>query len=262
MVRALVIVCLLAGHARADETLRPIARQRWYQGNHGANRVVHLSITTSFLILYPVLGFVEKDVACRWCGGPNSVDASVRDALVWSNYVRAAQISDLSAYVMAPAVNISLVLAGTFATPSTAQFMDDVIPVAETMVVTEWVTRGIKIGIARTRPYAHFTDRQDADDNLSFPSGHTSRALSVVTSAAMIARARGYKSEPYIWVAGGAIGVTSAYLRIAADRHYLTDVLAGATLGVAAGLTVPLLMSRRNVQLTPTRNGVAFAGVW
>ena len=59
------------------------------------------------------------------------------------------------AYVMAPTVNISLVLAGTFATPSTAGLMDDIIPIAETMVVTQWVTRAIKVGLARTRPYAH-----------------------------------------------------------------------------------------------------------
>jgi membrane-associated phospholipid phosphatase len=42
----------------------------------------------------------------------------------------------------------------------------------------------------------------------------------------------------------------------------VTDVLAGAAIGVAAGLTVPLLMSRSNVQLTPTRTGIAVLGAW
>ena len=77
----------------------------------------------------------------------------------------------------------------------------------------------------------------------------------------MIARARGYRSEPYIWAATGVLGAATAYLRIAADKHYATDVLAGAVLGSAVGLTVPWLM-RRDLEVLPTRNGVALAGMW
>jgi hypothetical protein len=44
-------------------------------------------------------------------------------------------------------------------------------------------------------------------------------------------------------------GFTSAsatgYLRIAADRHYLTDVLVGAAIGGAVGWAVPRLFDRR-----------------
>ncbi|HEY5920458.1 MAG TPA: phosphatase PAP2 family protein [Kofleriaceae bacterium] len=256
MYRALLIVCLLAASAHAQPT------DRWYQGEQGRKRVIHLSITTVGLVMYPALQFVEDGVACRWCGGPNEIDRSVRNALVWSDTENATRMSDLTAYVMAPSLNISLVLAGTFARPSTAALMDDLIPIVETMVVTQWVTRAIKIGAARTRPYAHFTDRRDDDDNLSFPSGHTSRAFALATSAGMIARARGYRSEPFIWVSGAAIAATSAYLRIAADRHYLSDVFVGSLIGVSAGLTVPLLMRRDNVQLTATGTGIAVAGVW
>jgi membrane-associated phospholipid phosphatase len=171
-------------------------------------------------------------------------------------------MSDVTAYAIAPAVNIGLVLAGTLATPSTAGLIDDVVPIAEAMVVTEWVTRGLKLGVARERPYAHFTNATGSDDNLSFPSGHTSRAFALVTSAGVIAHARGYKSEPYIWAAGMTIGATAAYLRIAADRHYFSDVTVGAAIGVSAGLTVPLLMRRTNASVVPTRGGVALLGVW
>jgi PAP2 superfamily protein len=258
--RALVIVCvitLVGAHAHADEPPK-----RWYQGKHGTNRVVHFSITTAALLAHPALTFLEEGIECNWCGGPNALDAKVRNSLVWSDTKLPARMSDISSYVLAPTAAYGLVLAGTLATPSTAALMDDMIPIAEAMIVTQWVTRALKITIARTRPYAHFTDETSNEDNLSFPSGHTSLPFALATSAGMIAHSRGYKSEPYIWAIGITLALSSGYLRIAADRHYVTDVATGALIGVSAGLTVPLLMSRDNVRLTPMGTGMAFAGVW
>lgn len=259
---ALVLVCLLAADARADDALKPIARQRWYEGPHGTNRLVHFSITTVGLVAYPLFQFVEQDVACRWCGGPNVLDRGVRDALVWDDFNTAAQLSDVTTFALSPALNMSLVLAGTLATPSTAAVMDDLIPIAEAMVITQWVTRGIKVTVARKRPFAALAGLGGSEENLSFPSGHTSRAFALATSAGVIAHTRGYKIEPFVWAGGMTLAVTSGYLRIAGDRHYMTDVLVGGALGVTAGLTVPLLMRRTNVDLIPTRSGIAFAGVW
>jgi membrane-associated phospholipid phosphatase len=261
-IACLLVLCVAARAARADEALTPIAHQRWYEGPHGTNRLLHFSLTTVGFVLYPTLSFVENDIACNWCGGPNDVDRSIRNALVWSDTNSAALTSDITAYALSPAVDITLVLAGTVAAPSTAAVMDDIVPIAESMVVTEWITRAIKINAARERPYAHFTDERGKDDNLSFPSGHTSRAFAFATSAGVIAHARGYKSEPYIWAAGMTLGVVTAYLRIAADKHYFTDVLAGSAIGVSAGLTVPLLMRRTNVEVVATRRGIALAGAW
>ena len=256
MLRAVLIGCVLATQASADT-------ESWYQGKHGTNRVVHLSITTTLLLAHPALNFIERGVECRWCGGPNTLDTHVRNALVWDDKKLPARMSDLNSYVMAPGVSFGLVLAGTLATPSTAAVMDDVIPVAESMVTAQWVTRLLKITVARRRPYVVFTGETDSnEDNLSFPSGHTSLPFALVTGAGYVAHVRGYKSEPYIWAIGIPVAATSAYLRMGADRHFLTDVLAGAAIGVSAGLTVPRLMRRNAVQLTPTSNGVAFAGVW
>jgi membrane-associated phospholipid phosphatase len=251
----LVLLCLVTGTAQAES---------WYRGKHGTNRVVHLSLTTIGFVVYPIAEPLEFGVECRWCGGPNALDRGVRNALVWSDddRGRAAFMSDVTAYAATPTLTISLVLAGTIEDPSWAALIDDLVPVIETMVVTQWVTRALKIGVARTRPYAHFTGERDPDeDNLSFPSGHTSRAFALATSAGMLARARRYKSEPYIWATGLSLAAISGYLRIAADRHYFTDVIAGGSLGVAAGLTVPLLM-KREIEVTPTGNGIAIAGTW
>ena len=255
-VRSFSIVCLLAAHASAEP---------WYRGEHGANRVVHLSLTAVGLGIYPLTAAVEPAFAstCRWCSGPNAVDASVRNALVWtSDHELAASTSDVTAYVLAPGVGISLVLAGTLQQPGWAAVIDDVVPVFETFMVTEYATKAIKVATARARPDVHFFGASDGDDYLSFPSGHTSGAFAFATSAGWIAHARDYRSEPYIWAGGLTLAVLSGYLRIAADRHYLTDVLGGATLGVAAGLTVPLLMRRRDVAVVVTSQSATVAGHW
>lgn len=238
----------------------------WYRGRYGRNRVVHLSITVTGALLYPATGGVEANLApttCHWCT-PTWIDRDVREVLRWSSDASTAgTLSDLGAFAITPAVTIGLVVTGTFAgNRSWARVIDDVTPIIETMVVTEWVTRGGKLAIGRERPYAHYGTPQDEDDNLSFPSGHTSRAFAFATSAGVIAHMRGYAAEPYVWVSGMALAAATGYFRIAADRHYFTDVLAGAALGAGAGLTVPYLMQRSDVEVVPIANGVAFVGVW
>ena len=52
---------------------------------------------------------------------------------------------------------------------------------------------------------------------------------------------RGYRIAPLVWIGGGLIALTTSYLRMAADRHYFTDVATGALLGVGVGIGVPLL---------------------
>ena len=53
-------------------------------------------------------------------------------------------------------------------------------------------------------------------------------------------------------VTTGGFATTGAYLRIAADRHYATDVLTGSAVGSAIGFSVPYLAHR------PVRDEAAF----
>lgn len=235
----------------------------WYRGRYGKNRIVHLSIAVGGSLLDiatgPVEGRLSPDV-CRWCD-PTGLDNATRDALVWSDKDLAKTLSSADAYGVVPAFSVALVLAGSVADPSTAAVIDDLTPILEATAITSLVTRVLKLGTARQRPYAHYTGPIDEDDNLSFPSGHTSTSFAVAISAACVARMRGYRSEPYLWIGGTLLAATAGYLRIAADRHYLTDVLSGAVLGTAAGLTVPLLM-KREVSVVPARDGIAVVGAW
>jgi membrane-associated phospholipid phosphatase len=249
---AVVVLCLLATGAHAEP---------WYRGRHGTNRIVHLSITAVGGVAYPATAWAQDRLApttCTWCS-PTSVDARVRDSLRWDDRKTAGNLSDVTAFVLSPAVGVGLILLHT--PPDWAEVIDNLVPIGESMVITEWVTRLVKLSVARERPYAHDGDPDSAEANLSFPSGHTSRAFALATSAGLIAHVRGYSIEPIVWAAGLSLAGTSAYLRIAADSHYLTDVLAGAALGACAGLTVPWLM-RRDVQVVATGRGMALAGVW
>jgi membrane-associated phospholipid phosphatase len=190
------------------------------------------------------------------------IDRGVRDALIWNATDTAAILSDADAYALAPTLAAGLVFAGTLDTPSWALVIDDIVPIAETVMLTHWATTGLKVAFARERPNSHIAGNREGDPFLGFPSGHTSRAFAAVTSAAMIARMRHYKSEPYIWIGGMTLAALAGYLRIAADRHYFTDTIAGAVVGVSAGLTVPLLMRRSDVSIVVTGSEVALAGHW
>ncbi|HAT75753.1 MAG TPA: PAP2 family protein [Flavobacterium sp.] len=76
--------------------------------------------------------------------------------------------------------------------------------------------------------------RPDRSDDFSFPSGHTSIAF---TNAALLYYE--YK-DSNIWYAssGFLFATATGVLRIANNKHYTSDVLAGAGIGLASGLIV------------------------
>ena len=77
-------------------------------------------------------------------------------------------------------------------------------------------------------------ERPDQSDNLSFPSGHTSIAF---TNAALLYYE--YKDSNLWYASSGFLFATATgVLRIANNRHYTSDVLAGAGIGLASGLIV------------------------
>ena len=106
----------------------------------------------------------------------------------------------------------------------------------------------VKLVVARQRPYAHFRDSSlappDPDENLSFYSGHTNLAFAVAVASGTVASMRGYRLAPVVWATSLPWAAVTGYLRIAADRHYLTDVLTGALIGSAVGFLVPFVFHR------------------
>ena len=74
-------------------------------------------------------------------------------------------------------------------------------------------------------------ERPNGEDDLSFPSGHASNAFAL---AAVAERHYGWKAGLPAYALAGAVAVS----RLQRNKHYLSDVMAGATLGYIVGRTV------------------------
>jgi membrane-associated phospholipid phosphatase len=74
-------------------------------------------------------------------------------------------------------------------------------------------------------------ERPNGQDDKSFPSGHTSNSFAL---AAVAERHYGWKVGVPAYILASVVGAS----RIQQDKHYLSDVVAGATLGYIVGRTV------------------------
>jgi membrane-associated phospholipid phosphatase len=120
-------------------------------------------------------------------------------------------------------------------------------------------TTMLKSAAHRTRP--------DGSNTLSFPSGHTSSAFAM---ASVFDAHYGPKVGIPAYAAAAAIGLS----RIESNKHHLSDVLAGATLGYLVGHSVsksnglPERGRERRFDITPATDangagvGAGFSYSW
>lgn len=255
MTRGLAIVVAFAalsstGRAHADT---PDHHRGW-----------HLAIDAAALGVFVVGETVLKDslvpARCRWCAD-DALDRHVRSSLVWGDHDRADALSNYTAYLLPFAGATAAFYA---AGDQNAALVDDLIPVVEAAIASQLAVGVVKLSVGRQRPYAHASPESPAtsEDNLSFPSGHTSFAFAIATSAGLVAHRRHYRGEAAVWAGGYTLAALSGYLRIAADKHYFTDVMTGAAIGALSGLFVPALTGSlpHDLGFTPIRNGVAMTG--
>lgn len=73
-------------------------------------------------------------------------------------------------------------------------------------------------------------ERPDGSSRNSFPSGHTATAF----AGAELLRREYWNVSPWIGVAGYAVAAGTGLLRMYNNRHWLTDVIAGAGLGIVS----------------------------
>ena len=103
-------------------------------------------------------------------------------------------------------------------------------------IVTQSLTIGIKTAVGRERPDG---------TNWSFPSGHASTSFATAT---VIQRHYGWHAGIPAYVLAGFVAAS----RLNEDRHYLSDVVFGAALGVMAGRTVTFQLGKGRFLVTPT----------
>lgn len=105
---------------------------------------------------------------------------------------------------------------------------------ARALIYTTGITQAIKVTVHQQRP--------DNSDAYAFPSGHTSSAFATATSL----------SYAYGWKAGVpsfAMATFTGLSRISADKHWASDVVAGAFLGVIWGRATVLDNSKESSSL-------------
>lgn len=223
--------------------------------------------------------------ACRWCDGTasgadglNGFDRLGYDHLRWEATTVAARLSDLGAYIVVP---LSMFGGGALLAANegaAADIPENLLIVAQAAAISGVVNQTVKLLVGRQRPYAHRGTDTEAlshnleDSNLSFYSGHTNIAFVLAASMGTVAELRGYENAWMVWAVGMPLAATVGYLRVAADRHYLTDVLVGAAMGTTIGIVVPLLLHPRksqqsvgamnSLQMSAAPGGLSFSGTF
>ncbi len=250
--RGACALLLFVSEARADEPRRPIELRHDLR--------VEIPVTGGLLAGVLAWRLTRDDLEpshCRWCDGAspaevNAVDRWFRDALRRPDTYPANITSYVLAYGVAP-IGVPVVTAlAASADDRSRGILVDMLAIAEGTLVAVGVTQFLEPLTLRTRPYVlAIADEQARNAEIaktgafhSFPSGHVTAAFGVATASGVVASMRGYRLAPLVWASGMMLGVATAYTRMAADRHYFTDTLAGAAVGVVFGGGVPLLFHR------------------
>ncbi len=223
------------------------------------NLAVDLSVTLGLAAgLVTWVALIKPNVrtpTCTICdpanGKVNGLDDFFRTSLRQPKDSPAGPISDLVAYGLAPATGIALAIIVPMADKRGSEAALDILLVMEASLTFAALQQGITEAIPRERPEVHASEGAVRESSLrrhssfeSFPAGHSGSAFAIAAAGGTIATMRGYRLAPLVWIAGGVLALTASYLRIAADRHYFTDVTVGGALGVATGIGIPLLFHR------------------
>jgi len=259
-IATLALSCLLGSRARAGE-----------DDLHYDWRVDGAVTATAFAFWGGTQLFESRLAAadCRWCD-PGSLDSSVRGALRWNDTSAANLASNLGAYVFVPLSSLGLLALDTQREGRLDELAGDGLVIAEAVALNGALTQIVKFAAGRERPFVHALPPDQkpltahpADNNVSFYSSHTSFAFSLAVSTATVASMRHYRWARVIWGVGLVGAAAVGYLRIAADQHYLTDVVVGAVAGSAIGFGVPYGFHRGAgaLAVTPVPGGGALLTV-
>lgn len=211
------------------------------------NMELDLAVTAASAIGWIGMSMAQNKLApanCRWCQ-VDSFDKWGHDNLKWSNTGAANVSVYVTGYALAPLVAFGLDAFAAHKDGAMSGFWPDALIIAEAASAACLASQIVKIAAGRERPRSYFGGgATNPADNLSFYSGHTTLAFSLAVSSGTVATMRGYTLAPWIWGSGLGVAAVTGYLSLASDRHYLTDVIAGAGMGAAFGFGIPYLFHR------------------
>lgn len=160
-------------------------------------------------------------------------------------------------------LNSSLALPALFLLPNNTRkdFGKIALIYGEVLLITKGLTQLTKASVLRPRPFVFNEsiselEKGNRNARFSFFSGHTSMTAANCFFAAKVFSDyfpdSGWK--PVVWGVAAAIPTVTGYLRVAAGRHYPTDVIVGYGVGAALGILIPQL--HKNMD---TETGLSFS---
>jgi membrane-associated phospholipid phosphatase len=252
-----------------------------------------LTIAALALVAWGIPELFKNDLApahCHVCDGSdntglpgtgsaaslNGVDAWFHDAT--AGWLVSRRTADVASSVWAYALVPLGVAAGAFT--ATGPYATDgagwraMSIVEESAVVSAALVQGFKYALARKRPFVRYGngetsgsyDVADADSRASLPSGHTAFVTALGVALATTATLQESRAAPWLWAAAAAGSVTTGALRMMAEKHYFSDVAAGAAVGAGCGVVFPLLhrrggpLSSNSVSIAAQGPGIALSG--
>lgn len=242
-----------AGAGEAREPLTPRVRLRYDLLVDG----IATGVMAAALVTWTVAKPETSTATCVICDGDvagraNAVDDLFRDSLRRRDGTAAHTASDVLGYAGGPVLGAALTFGVAAADRRVDEAPVNALLVAEASLAAVLVNEGLTSVLRRERPAVHALEGEEKaaaveerDGLDSFPGGHTASIMAITASTATVATLRGYRLAPLVWMAGTMLGITSSYLRIAADQGYLTDELAGAFVGLGLGAGIPLLFHGR-----------------
>lgn len=98
------------------------------------------------------------------------------------------------------------------------------------MAVSDAFSAALTAGIVGTLKNTTNVTRPDGSNNKSFPSGHTATAFMAAT---MLTKEYGDLS-PWVGIGAYSVAAATGLMRVANNKHWLSDVLTGAGVGILA----------------------------
>lgn len=210
-----------------------------------------------------------KPQQCRWCDRGdgadtlNGLDRWARRSFLWKDPRQAQFDSGVTAFLLEPAAATLEMIAASAHDNAQRAFPVDFLIIGEAVAVSTLLNQTTKIILARERPFVHHMPDEErpktalpSDNNVSFYSGHTAMSFTLAAAAGTVATLRGYRLMPLVWSTLMPLAAATGYLRIAADKHYFTDVLSGMIIGTAVGVVLPLVFhGRQGDEFVPNGTG-------
>jgi membrane-associated phospholipid phosphatase len=272
---ALLALCLASSIARAADEVpaqaepaapaRKLTQLTYDWTVDGIATGVLAASTLSLMLLDKSLAPLD----CKWCV-PGTIDGDLSRSVTWSSPTTANTLSNVMQFAV-PVGVMGFGLIQAYRLGDAEAGWADLLLITEATSLAMLTNVIVKYTTGRARPYVwqgnpDLYPATASDANVSFFGGHTTFVFAVVVSGSTLFFMQDMPGAPWVLGIGLAAASFTAYLRMAADKHYLSDTLVGAGVGSLIGWAVPYLFHRpgrkgapQSGDLMPAPGGIAVA---